>query len=162
MKYLLICTLLFSCYTPKKAEKELNKAITNYPELSAKITRDAFPCTDLKSDTLVMWQDSVIFVDCPDYSYPKRDTIIKVNILTNTVTKKVKVPVTIPAKTLYITKTVEDSAKILLAQAAKDKTVEALREMEDKNDTKKSVIWWLIILLLLSLGFNYLQAKKIV
>lgn len=40
----LLCVVLSSCYTSQKANKQLNKAQLNYPELVAKKSAEWYPC----------------------------------------------------------------------------------------------------------------------
>lgn len=55
MKNFTILFLFFlgSCYTAKKAEKEINKAQLNFPEVMAKKSAQLYPCktTKIKSDS---------------------------------------------------------------------------------------------------------------
>ena len=48
--------LLSSCYSAKKAEKDINKAKLNYPEVVAEKFADWFPC-----DTVTIIRDSMTF-----------------------------------------------------------------------------------------------------
>lgn len=44
MKYLLILVILASCYGSRKAEKQVDKAIDNFPVQTAEQLRDRWPC----------------------------------------------------------------------------------------------------------------------
>ena len=135
MRYLLIALLLCGCYTQKKATEQVNKANDKFPEVVAKLARDKYPCTDLlKPDTAVIWKDTVVYVDCPDtasnpFQVVRYDTVNKVVTLPG---RTIKVPVTIPAKTVYIDRWFEDSAKLKLAAIERDKLV---KENEKQKKT---------------------------
>lgn len=44
--FALIASLFSGCYTPKKAAEQTHRALDKFPETSAKILRDRFPCVD--------------------------------------------------------------------------------------------------------------------
>jgi len=112
---LLLLYVCNSCYTESKAIKQAEKAINKKPLAVLPIFRDKFPCITTKSDTTIINTDTTIWVDCPDTASEKdyftvHDTIIKK--VNNVITKTIKVPVTLPVKTMYITKEVEDLSRI--------------------------------------------------
>ena len=151
MRYLLIALLLCGCYTQKKATEQVNKANDKFPEVVAKLARDKYPCTDLlKPDTAVIWKDTVVYVDCPDtasnpFQVVRYDTVNKVVTLPG---RTIKVPVTIPAKTVYIDRWFEDSAKLKLnAIHINDLTVKNVK-LENEVDRKETMIRWLIFLVI--------------
>lgn len=53
--------LLSSCYTPQKSARQIEKAITHYPETAAKKTRAAFPCitTSVDSSAYLRWKATI-------------------------------------------------------------------------------------------------------
>ena len=186
MKYLFALILLSSCYTAKKAEKQLDKAIQEFPALAAEKTRDRFPCittgVHVQTDTVY----ELLEVECPQSGI---DTPNTSNIVPVKDTLSLKKPAKLkqgsqliyfPTIKVKETSKVEDNAKIYLVQKEaeakiadaekltalcedKVKSLQAeVSELEDKNAGKRSLIWWLIILLLLSIGGNYLQAKRII
>jgi len=63
----LLCVLLFSCYTSQKANKQLNKAQLNYPELVAKKSAEWYPCKTGKiisdSSELNRWIEQINTID---------------------------------------------------------------------------------------------------
>lgn len=115
--FVFIC-LVTSCYSPRKAERQLAKVNANYPEKVAQICIDKYPAKVTGTDTLIEY-DWIEVIDT------LHDTIIreksdrpaignKTNyVRTNTVQKLVRV-------NYYITKKVEDSAKIKIYQAKFD------------------------------------------
>jgi ketopantoate hydroxymethyltransferase len=110
MKYIAIILILFSCSTP---EKLVNKALSKDRAKVAEITRAEFPCVDIKADTLYKTDTTFdwIEVNTPNDYEQGKDTIIQNNIYQPTRTIH---------KTAYITKKVEDSAKIYLLGAQMD------------------------------------------
>ena len=60
MRYLLTILIfgLISCYTPKKAERQIDKAFDNYPEIVANKAAKVFP---VKADTIAYteWKYSI-------------------------------------------------------------------------------------------------------
>jgi hypothetical protein len=160
MRYLILLLLITGCYTAKKAEQQTNKALLNYPVVVAKVARDAFPCITKASDTVTRIEYEYIDVDCPDSIIKTElipgDTVIRIT------TKTVRVQV--PAKTIYITKNIEDSAKIKLLVfniEAKDKVILNQYNQivkKDKKITAKNKELWiyrsLLLLLVLYLCFR--------
>lgn len=162
MKYLFALILLSSCYTAKKAEKQLGKAIQEFPAMAAEKTRDRFPCITtaetVRTDTVY----ELIDVECPPSDFKtvyslKTDTLYKDRV---TVLKGGKQTVYVPGKTTTVTKVIEDSAKIFLAIKDKEK---AVKEYEDEHDRRKSLLmwfWWLLLAFIVSLVLHYLRFKK--
>lgn len=102
----LLLFMLVGCSSVKKANKHLDKAFNADSATVALRVRNVFPCIITATDTLVMVQDSTIYIDCPDTYFTAHDTITKL------VTKTIHVPFNLPFKTVVITKKIEDSAKI--------------------------------------------------
>lgn len=48
---LVLITVLFSCYGPNKAGKQVTKALNEYPDTAAALIRDKFPCVNGKPDS---------------------------------------------------------------------------------------------------------------
>ena len=109
---LLVLVILPSCYNAKKAQKQVNKALLEYPEKVATIARDAFPCITIASDTVRVTDTLFDFIDCPEAPGPEyiRDTVVISGVKTVTV----KVPGKTQVKTVTVTQRIEDSAKIKL------------------------------------------------
>lgn len=151
MKYILIILLLTGCYTAKRAEKQVNKALLNHPETVAKVARDAFPCITTASDTVTVTDTLLDFIDCPEAPGPeyRRDTVIIDNIRTITV----KVPVKQPVRTVTVTQRIEDSAKIKMYVyeiSNRDATINdqaaTIKKQDRKIGNKNKELWiWRII-----------------
>jgi len=142
--------LLGGCYTQNKAVKQVNKALGSYPEIVAKIALDSFPCNVIKVDTIITHFDTTIEVIYPhfDTSLSQIDTIYS--------TKKVYVK--LPYKTVYITKSVESTAKLTILNASLDSLLKVTTSVQKSNEDltskvgrKNKVIYWLIALLI---GFS--------
>lgn len=58
-KWFILLLFTYGCYNSKKAIQDTSKAIINYPEAIAKVTRDRFPCVPTKSDTITITNDSL-------------------------------------------------------------------------------------------------------
>lgn len=152
---LIVAALLSSCYTDKKATKQVTKAIQNKPLIAAKLTRDAYPCITVKSDTAVIYKDSIVMVDCP----PNANEYF---IVHDTITKKPdtvfiagkKVPVKIQLPQIRIVEKIEDSAKINIARAEVDAALLQVRKTEDKllianntiakHEKNEASLWWTV------------------
>jgi PBP1b-binding outer membrane lipoprotein LpoB len=142
--------LLGGCYTQNKAVKQVNKALGIYPEIVARIALDSFPCNVIKVDTIITHFDTTIEVIYPhfDTSLSQIDTIYG--------TKKVYVK--LPYKTVYITKSVESTAKLTILNASLDSLLKVTTSVQKSNEDltskvgrKNKVIYWLIALLI---GFS--------
>ena len=145
-RLLVAVILLGSCYTQFKAVKQVGKALAQYPEIVAKIALDSFPCDVIRIDTIISVNDTTIEVIYPYFDTSIIDTVV--------ITKKVFVK--LPYKTIYITKVVESTAKLVILQASLDSANNVICELQKLNDElsgkverKNKVIYWLIAFLLL-------------
>lgn len=153
-----------SCYTQNKAQQQTAKALATYPSIVADIARTAFPCVTTKADTIITTQDSLIYIDCPDNTvvtaadYTGPDTVTRIIRLPGSV-RTVRVPVTLPVKTVTIVQKVDDSAKIYTMQAATLKLQSDNDKLRGKVHSRNTWLKWLIIALLISAGLNFIQFK---
>lgn len=136
MKYILgvifATFVLVSCYTDKKATKQIEKAMDRKPELALEKFRAKYPCVQTGSDTTIVIKDTTIEVEveCPDADTTfVRDTIKTVN--NKVIIKRVPVKVQLPAQ--VITKYIEDSSKIKLL------TLKIERLKAENTDLKERV-----------------------
>ena len=157
---IIIIAILFSCNAEKKAIRQTNHALVNYPAVVAKIARTAFPCIVTKSDTLITYTDTTIIVNCPtgndfeggDISMAgdvvKHDTINKHDTIS--IKRTVKVPFILPVKTITVLKVVEDSAKIEVMQsiinAQDDAIIKLQRDNSQFSETIKRKNKWILYL----------------
>lgn len=133
---LLVAILLLGCFTPRKADKQLDKIQDNYPELLAAFCDTTYPVkTETKTDTLIEYD--WLEIPCPDNEYiAGTDTVYRPqypSIGKKTVTVKVRVPV----YRYYITKTVESTAKLQVCKS----------EVEKAKSKRESLKVWFFILL---------------
>lgn len=153
MKTLLFALLIIfaGCYSAKKATRQATRAMTVHPAKVLPIFRGKYPCVDTgKADTTIVNTDTTIWVDCPDTAYsPLHDTTF-IRVPGKTVQlpeKTIRVPVTMPVKTVTIVKEIEDLSRI----AEMDLKV---KELEEKNDKKATWIKWLVFVVI-GLGIPY-------
>ena len=135
------------CYTQFKAVKQVDKALAHYPQIVAKIAQDSFPCNVIRIDTNISVSnyDTTLLLDCP-----VRDTVL--NSVHDTVSKKVYVK--LPYKTVYVTKVLESTARLVIIRATLDSLNNSISELQKKNDSlvekvgrKNKAIYWLIAFL---------------
>jgi len=154
MKYILLILLFASCRTAKEL---LEAAEKKNPAIVAELARDKYPCTDLlKSDTAVIFKDTTVYIDCPEVTTTYE--VVRVDTINNVVTKTVRVPVTMPIRTEYITKWFEDSAKLKILTVEATACHEAAKKLQADKDSlqtkvnrksKENWIWRVIALALL-------------
>lgn len=169
---LIVIHFFSSCYTQKKAVKDLHKAHQNYPDTVAALTRAWFPCITTASDTISKIDTLYDFIqlECPEYDInePKSgkvDTIYKdkppVNFLIPTRSPAGTRPVIVGLNkyptTKYITQKVEDSAKIFLMQRQVSDYQATVVERDATIKEVKKHRTWFLILLIISLAFNIIQ-----
>lgn len=145
-RLLVAVLLLGGCYTQFKAVKQVGKALAHYPQVVAKIALDSFPCNVIRIDTNIVVSDTII----ESYPIENYTTILDTLVITK------KVFVKLPYKTIYITKVVESTAKLVILQASLDSANNAICKLQKVNDElsgkverKNKVIYWLIAFLLL-------------
>lgn len=157
---MLLMSSMIGCYTPKKALKELNKALDKQPNAVAEFTRKEFPCIDLKNDTVTKVEYEFLEVACPGVvTEPvKLDTVFVTKNKTYYVEKQ-KI-IAIPSKTIYITKTIEDSAKIKVIAGQLANVMKDRDYYEKKQSRSSDWIKWLLIALGCSVVLNILFATN--
>ena len=149
-RLLVVAFLLGGCYTQNKAVKQVNKALGSYPEIVARIALDSFPCNVIKVDTIITHFDTTIEV-----IYPHFDTTL---LLKDTIYVTKKMYVKLPYKTVYITKSIESTAKLTILNARFDSLTKVTTSIQKSNEDltskvgrKNKVIYWLIAFLI---GFS--------
>ena len=157
-KILVAAFLLGGCYTQNKAVKQVNKALGSYPEIVAKIALDSFPCNVIKVDTIITHFDTTI-----ELIYPHFDTTL---LLKDSIYVTKKVYVKLPYKTVYITKSIESTAKLTILNARFDSLTKVTTLIQKSNEDltskvgrKNKVIYWLIALLI---GFSIPYLIKLI
>ena len=171
---LILLLLLSSCYSLKKAESQLDKANNKYPDETAAFLRNKYPCITTQADTTTVYQDSVVFLECPPLLDQSVDTTGAPLVSTpakSLYKEKVNAtrinPVKVQIKTVYVKERIEDSAKIYqynrIAEDAVKETKEAIKVADGlvKNiDRKNKCLLILFILLGISVYINYKQFTK--
>lgn len=151
MRILLILPFfLFSCYTPKKAERQINKAYIKHNDMLLAKTRWWWPCVpmEVKRDSVkyiafLQQLDTILKVDTINEKCPERQVLIKYREI-------LKHP---PA--------IHDTIKI------KDMSCEAIRgdltaqNSKLKDSIIKSQKWnlWLLIALCVSILLHFIRRK---
>lgn len=186
MKYIILLFLLSGCYTQKKATEQTQKALIKYPGVVADIARTAFPCVTTASDTVITTQDSIVYIECPDNGNGTAEDYLKDSLEWEAIKsrinksqlamgdnkpapplniigqprKVIRVPVTLPVRTITVTTKVEDSAKIFLITAELNKAKTDNEKLQGKVERRGKLLLWLVIALAVSLFLNYIQFKK--
>ena len=162
MRYLQILFFSFlftSCYTEKKATKEINKAIDKKPVLSAEIFRNKFPCESVDTFVRVDTAWDYVEFECPDKpAQIKTDTILLTkNVPVKQFIKGKNVVVAGKTEVKTITIKVKDSAEIfLINKRCKDNE----NELKRKITNQLIFIWILIIALIFSTLYNIIKSQK--
>jgi len=163
---LFIMATVAGCYTQKKATEQVNKANDKFPELVAKLARDKYPCTDLlKNDTAVIFKDTTIYVDCPDTARTDVFETVRVDTVNHTITKTIRVPVTLPVKTVYVNKWYEDSAKLKLHTLTITSLQKEIDRLQADNNTlagklkTRTKIMWLFVVI--AVGMTIWNFRKL-
>lgn len=151
--------ILSSCYTEKKATKQLNKANDIHPAVVADFTRKHYPCI-VKGDTIFRTDTSYEFIEitCPE-SVKNSDTVIINNI--KYVYKKGRTAyLPSPIVTKYVKIMVKDSAEVSLLEYRLNKCQEDKDNYFDKSESKGDWIKWLLIALGISALLNIILVIK--
>ena len=142
---LTLLLIISGCYTAKKADKAIDKAQRNYPEVVAKKARSLYPCTTVRIDTAYVQHDTIIEIPCPEVPIVV-DTLLLRDTLVLSNTKRVKVPVRVQVPTRTITKYVEDSAKIYVLNSelktCDDKVKRLELQLQDVTESRSKWRKW--------------------
>lgn len=155
MRYLIVLLLLSGCYSAKKAEKQLNKAIDEFPEVAAKITREQFPCIEKSVETKTDTVYSLVELECPPVGVEPApatitDTVWKERVIRLKPGRQV---VYLPGQKITETIRIEDSAKVLLANSERDVCKNELEAANAKADRRGRWALWLLLALVMSWVF---------
>lgn len=158
MQTILLTISLFGCYTPEKANKALNKAYNKQKNEVAKFTRNKFPCIVTASDTIYNTEYDFVEIECPDQQDGVKDTVYLTNNVKTKIVQKTKdKTIALPQKTITIIQKVEDSAKLYVLQTANKDCSAKVEKLTNKVTKRNYWILSLLILLLISLFFNFMQ-----
>lgn len=170
---LLVTTMMNSCYTSNKANKDIKKAFINYPELVAKKTSEWFPCDIqiLKVDSIDNIKSDSIIDDLNNRIQNIHDTINNIIYRADSVKsklqiKKIQKELMIAnnlinelkqSKPVFIYRSikVEDSARIYYLDYELNETKKSELNYRNKQEQLLKICIWLIIALGVSLFFNF-------
>lgn len=159
MKYLMfLCFGLIGCYTPQKARRGMDKAMSVHPAVAAQFCADNYPATVGKVDTFTLIIDSLVSVECPDSTIITEVVVNHDTIRTVTV-KREKVYVNVPAKTVYITKEIIDSAKVAACEERAKWTISVMSKSVQKQTNRKN-IWFGVAMVLLAIHVFRIIIKR--
>lgn len=180
MRYLFFALILCSCYTPKKAEKQLNKAKINHPEIVAKKASEWFPCVtsqqSIDSSEIKKWMaliDSIsnsIQLQIDTIEIIKRDTIKQKDSVayrkmierynaSQNVINALKASLNAKQPVVYITKVVIDSAKFESLRSENLVLKDRKEEYQSKYETYLKICLWLLVLCTISIIVNLIKFK---
>ena len=157
---ILLTISFFGCYTPKRANKALNKAYNKQPREVAAFTRDKFPCIETSIDTIYQFDTSYDFIEieCPDQPVQVKDTIyLTKNGKTKIVQTSKDRTIALPQKTVTIIKKIEDSAKVAVLTIDNKDCAEKVQKLSNKITKRNYWILSLLVLLLISSFINFSQ-----
>lgn len=162
---ILIIFFLLGCYGPKKANKQLNKAQINFPEIVAEKSQLWYPCERFKGtsdssqynsfvkqiDSLNRLKlDSIFIYD----TLQKFDTIVKLKKCQDIITKYKTLYKTIPA--------IHDT--VIMVSTAEKYTIKYLEnEREDAHkryDKSMKLNIWLLVALIVSILMHLFKSFK--
>lgn len=155
MKYIAFLLLLVGCYTEKKAVKQADKAMKEYPKAINEQFRKEFPCVTTAADTVydIKYHDTIIEVPVTIVdSIVKHDT----SFFNNVIIRNIRVP----REVVTITKSIKDSAEIwqcqlLLEESTlqKNQLLEEIEKRDNKIGGLKKWKLWLTIPYLIFIAF---------
>jgi len=141
------------------------KAMNVYPLKVLPIFRGQYPCVDVnKADTVIVNTDTTIWVDCPDtipasQYFTLHDTVlIRAN---SPQLKTIKVPVTLPVKTVTIVKEIEDLSRVTQMSLQLSVAEKERDEWKAKSKNKSSWIRWLALAIVGLLIPHIIRAVKL-
>ena len=157
---ILVTISVIGCYTERKANKELNKALQTYPVMASGIIKDRFPCKSVIIDTLLKSDTLYDFIDCPEQ--PKQiqnifDTIENVIVIKKYVPKKVISKIIV---TKTIEKLIKDSAEIFNCQGKLDNSNKEKDKYKNLYDVWFKIAIALFIMLLITFSIMIYESKS--
>jgi len=157
---ILVTISVVGCYTERKANKELNKALQTYPVMASCIIKDRFPCKSVVIDTLLKSDTLYDFIDCPEQPQQMQNIFDTIN---NIVVVKKYVPKKVISKVI-ITKTIEklikDSAEIFNCQGKLGNSNKEKERYKNLYDVWFKIAIALFIMLLISISILVYESKS--
>lgn len=165
MRFLLLLLLLSSCYTEKKAERNIDKAQYRFPEVVAKKSAQYYPCESqiLRIDTceLVYYKETIdsidriieklridTFKDCKSI----RLKLVKSNQVISQLQGIIK-----NRPPIVRTILVQDTAKLKYLYSEIEKEKVKKEEYRDKYEFNFKIILWFAIALIISILIHFFK-----
>lgn len=183
--YLIIIVLsVSSCYSPRRAQKQLARAVTTYPKLGADYCAGAYPCAVSGSDTVYLPPDSTGYLDYISSlnrelqgAYEEQDSLIaalnadtacqRYEAEIKALRGRIQVLQALASKPAIVTNTIEihdtvpDMARIRSLELARDRSDADRRKWEAKSDswekmakTRFWIMWALILVIVGAAGYK--------
>jgi len=157
MRYIIALLLLAGCYTEKKAVKQADKAMNEYPKAINDKFRKEFPCVTSRVDTIIQgyvtYKDTIIEIPV---NVSDTVTIHDTAFFNNVIIKKVRIPERVVTLRTYV----KDSAEVWQCQllleectTQKNELLEVVKQKDNKIGSLKKWKLWLIIPYALFLAF---------
>lgn len=165
MRYFLLLLLLSSCYTEKKAERNIDKAQYKFPEVVAKKSAQYYPCDKqiLRIDTceLVYYKETIdsidriieklridTFKDCKSI----RSKLVKSNQVISQLQGIIK-----NRPPIVRTVLVHDTAKLKYLYSEIEKEKVKIEEYRSKYEFNFKIILWFAIALIISILIHFFK-----
>lgn len=147
--FAMACSLGFtSCYTPKKANRQLYKVHSNYPELTAPFCGDLYPPIDAVRDSIIYKRGETIYKQgATNYVYLDCDSVVKETKKNGSVVSGNKVKLPCPPCDSARVDTFYRHTKIeKVDRATAKQLVRAKERIAEINNTKK-LLWYAVAVL---------------
>ena len=166
---LILIGFIIMCFSRCSSAKELlDKAEKKNPAIVAEYARDKYPCTDLlKPDTVTLYEDSLVFIECPDSNYNPGEyaTVLRDTLWQPGQVRTVRVPVKILVPSKVINNWYEDSAKQKVLSVSLNKANTANEKLTGENTrlqkaaTRRGVENWVWRIVAAVLAFFWIKGK---
>ena len=172
LKYLLFISIFFtSCYSEKKASKQLNKVSNEYPVLISQKCGELFPPTIVKDTTLI-----TEFIQRVDTFLSRNtDTLLVTDTIKKDCSKNVKELVLklqnanrfiqvlksdLQNNPPYIVKNIIDSSKVFSLTKQRDIALKDREDYRTRNEVMNKVCIWLLIIIIVLISYIYVIETK--
>lgn len=172
LKYLLFISIFFtSCYSEKKASKQLNKVSNEYPVLISQKCGELFPPKIVKDTTLI-----TEFIQRVDTFLSRNtDTLLVTDTIKKDCSKNVKELVLklqnanrfiqvlksdLQNNPPYIVKNIIDSSKVFSLTKQRDIALKDKEDYRTRNEIMNKVCIWLLIIIIVLISYIYVIETK--
>lgn len=181
MRYVFFAMILCSCYTQKKAERQLIKAKLNHPDVVAKKASEWFPCItsqqSIDSSEIKKWMhmiDSIgneIQFQIDTIEIIKRDTIKQKDLVayqlimdkyksSQSLISRLKELLNVKTPVVYVTKIIVDSARFESMRSENMMLKESKDRYQLMYEKYLKLCLWLLIPFTISVIINILKFKQ--